>query len=136
MPVQDTPARWRGEGVMEMRDMQAYCGLVCEECPAHKATQADDREMIEDTARMWSEAFGEPIDPDTLWCDGCKSDSGRRAMFCGICRVRACATEWGMSTCAECPDYSCEALEAFFKMAPEAREGLERLRRARGSGDT
>lgn len=111
-------------------DMTAYCGLVCTECPAYQATIADDRELMESTAKMWSEAFGDTMDPDTLWCEGCQVLEGRKGMFCGMCKVRACAMERDRDNCATCPDYACETLEAFFKMAPEARTKLEELRGA------
>lgn len=106
----------------------AYCGLVCTECPAYKGTQADDTDLLERTARMWSEAFGEEIPADSILCDGCKNEGGRRAHFCSICKVRACNLERGFGSCGACPDYVCPKLEDFFKMAPEARSNLERSR--------
>ncbi len=106
----------------------SYCGLMCWECPAHVATRTDDRVMLDRTARMWSEAFGEEIAPEHIVCDGCKTEEGRKALFCGICKVRACAIERGYESCAPCPDYACDKLEEFFGMAPEARANLEKMR--------
>ena len=111
-----------------MDDMMAYCGLVCSECPAYKGTQAGDRDLLERTARMWSEAFGHEIPPDSILCDGCKTEGGRKAGFCSICKVRACNVERGSVNCATCPDYVCPTLEDFLKMVPEARQALDRLR--------
>lgn len=116
-----------------MDDMMAYCGLVCSECPAYKGTQADDMDLLERTARTWSEAFGHEIPVETIRCDGCRTEGGRKAGFCSMCNVRACNVERGLVSCATCPDYVCTKLEDFFKMAPEARQSLERLR-AGGEG--
>lgn len=111
-----------------MEDPIAYCGLVCTECPAYIGTQAGDDELLERTARMWSDAFGSEIAPESIRCDGCKTEGGRRSLFCGMCKVRACNLSRGLPNCAPCPDYACEKLEEFLKMAPEARDKLEELR--------
>jgi hypothetical protein len=111
-----------------MEDPMAYCGLVCTECPAYQGTQAGDDELLERTARMWSEAFGEEITPESIRCDGCKSEGGTRSLFCGMCKVRECNIERGYDNCAPCPDYICDKLAEFLKMAPEAGAKLEELR--------
>ena len=111
-------------------EMMAYCGLVCTECPAYQGTQADDRALLESTARRWSEGYGESIAPEDILCDGCRSETGRRARFCDECGVRACCIGRGMETCARCEEYICERLETVLGYAPEARANLEELRGA------
>lgn len=113
-----------------MMDMLAYCGIECAECPAYIGTQSGDTELLERTARRWSEGFGEAIDPEDILCDGCKSGGDRHAKFCSMCAVRACSNERGFETCARCDDYACEKLEFVFGLAPEARAKLEELRNA------
>jgi len=36
--------------------------------------------------------------------------------------------EEGLENCAACSEYTCEKLEKFFEHAPEAKEGLEKIR--------
>lgn len=43
-----------------MDKMIAYCGLVCTNCPAYVATQADDRDALEKVAAQWREQFNSP----------------------------------------------------------------------------
>jgi hypothetical protein len=106
----------------------AYCGLVCTECPAYVASQADDREALERVAAQWREQFYEPrITADTVICDGCLGE-GRLSGYCSTCEIRACALERGVVNCAHCADYACEKLESFFPHASEARETLDRIR--------
>ncbi|MCX6027799.1 MAG: DUF3795 domain-containing protein [Chloroflexi bacterium] len=38
----------------------AYCGLVCSECPAYIATQADDLAMKERVVAQWRVQFNAP----------------------------------------------------------------------------
>ena len=109
-------------------DAISYCGPMCWECPAHQATRTDDREMLERTAKMWSEHMAEEIAPEDLVCDGCRTEEGRKALFCGMCKIRTCAVERGYDNCAPCPDYACDKLEEFFGIAPEAKAKLEELR--------
>lgn len=111
-----------------MDGMIAYCGLICTDCPAYLATQADDREALERVAAQWREQFNEPrITADAVICDGCL-DEGRKAGYCSTCEIRACAAGHGVINCGHCDDYACEKLEGFFAHAPEAHTLLDQLR--------
>jgi hypothetical protein len=110
--------------------MFAYCGLDCATCPAYIATQADDQAAKEKIVAEWRIQFNAPEMPvEAATCDGCTA-SGRHGGYCGTCAVRACGAKRGVVTCAHCPDYGCEKLEAFLLMAPPARENLEAIRRS------
>jgi hypothetical protein len=110
----------------------APCGLVCTECEAYQATQADDAAAVARVAAEWTERYRIPFSPDDIWCDGCASTSERTSRHCGPCPVRACARQRGFATCAACPDYPCDPLARIHRLAPEARERLERDRDGRG----
>jgi hypothetical protein len=112
-----------------MNKMIAYCGLVCNECPGYIATQADDRAELERVAAMWSEEYDAPnITVESVICDGCVSDAGRKSGHWYECQVRACAMERDVTNCAHCADYACEQLEGFFGFVPEARVTLDGIR--------
>jgi len=108
--------------------MIAYCGIYCGECGAYLATRDNDEVRRAEVAKEWSEKFGAEIQPETINCMGCPSD-GPLFFYCAMCDIRKCASEKGLATCAQCDDYACEKLEAFFKMAPESKECLEEIRR-------
>jgi hypothetical protein len=112
----------------------AYCGLVCTNCPAYTATQADDRAALERVAAEWREAFNAPqITADSIVCDGCLGhNGGRLSGYCLECQIRACGVERGVVNCAHCADYACEKLEGFFGHAEEARAVLDEVRRGLG----
>lgn len=113
-----------------MNQMIAYCGLVCTDCPAYVATQANDREALENVAAEWREMFNAPeITAESILCDGCIVD-GRKSGYCAMCDIRPCAIERGVINCAHCDDYACEKLESFFIHAPEARDVLNKIREA------
>lgn len=120
------------EEVEIMEQMIAYCGLECTECPAYKATQANDRKALEAVAAQWREAFNlTDLTADSVICDGCLSTTGRLTGYCHTCQIRACASERGMENCAACDEYACEKLRGFFEHAPEAEKRLDSLRIAR-----
>jgi hypothetical protein len=104
----------------------AYCGLICNECPAYIAKQTNDDELRKKTAEEWSSEEWE-IAPEDLNCDGCTSD-GELASFCNVCDVRICATEKGVVTCAHCTDYPCEKLEMPWSMNADAKKTLDKIR--------
>ena len=112
-----------------MARMVSYCGLVCSECPAFVATQADDLAALERVAAQWREEYNSPqITAETVICDGCVADTGR---YCGHwheCDIRICGQERGVANCAFCADYACEKLERFFGFVPDARAILDEVR--------
>ena len=116
-----------------MARMLAMCGLDCGECKAYKATEANDDALRAATAAEWTKSFKHEFKPADIDCDGCLSN-GRHIGYCGMCEARKCGTGRRVATCAECPDYACERLTAFFKMAPEAQKNLE-ARRAAAAGE-
>jgi hypothetical protein len=111
--------------------MIACCGLDCTECKAFKATLAKDSERKEQLAKQWGEGLTVEFTLGDIDCNGCKSDvlSG----WCRkICRIRPCAEERKVKTCAFCGDYPCEKLEEFLSKDSQgamARENLERIRK-------
>jgi hypothetical protein len=111
-----------------MERTYARCGLVCEECPAMRATRSGDGEALARTAAQWTRALGLEFTRDSIQCDGCLVEGGRRSAYCARCEVRPCAEARGVATCADCGDYPCEVLAAFLEHAPDAEENLEWLR--------
>ena len=112
-----------------MERMIAYCGLVCTGCPGYLATQADDREALERVAAQWREEFHAPdITVESVICDGCVTEGGRKSGHWHECEIRACAMELNLANCAHCADYACEKLEGFFGFVPEARATLDGVR--------
>ncbi|MBU1670579.1 MAG: DUF3795 domain-containing protein [Actinobacteria bacterium] len=109
-------------------EMTAYCGLECAECPAYLATQADDMEALAKVAAEWSKQFGMEIPANTILCDGCKSDTGRICVYCGMCAVHSCAEGRALATCAHCDEFGCETLVACPGYMSQGRENLEKIR--------
>ncbi len=111
---------------MTAERMVGYCGLTCSDCPAYIATQANDRAELERVATMWREEYNAPeITIESVICDGCVTDDGRKCGHWHECQIRACAMERGLANCAHCPDYACQQLEGFFGFVPEARATLD-----------
>jgi len=112
-----------------MDKMIAYCGLVCTDCEAYVATQANDLETLERLAARAREEFGIPdATVESAMCDGCLADSGRQIGYCAVCEIRACGVARSVVNCAYCDDYACEKLEGFFEQAPQARAVLDEIR--------
>ncbi len=111
-----------------MDNMIAFCGLVCHECPAFIATQTDDNKKRLKVASLWSKQFHTSFKPKDINCDGCQSDSGHLFGHCQICEIRKCGLEMMVTNCAYCHDYSCEKLNQFFKMVPDAKKRLDAIR--------
>lgn len=82
----------------------AYCGIDCEKCDTYIATQHNDQELRERTAKLWSELNNTTILPEQLVCDGCRTE-GRKTIFCNcLCSIRQCAMKRGKATCGDCDE--------------------------------
>jgi len=109
-----------------MSDMIAYCALNCAECKAFKATQVKDSEGKKQLAKKWTEDDKVEFRPEDIDCDGCKSN--RISGWCRkICKIRPCAEERKVKTCAHCDDYPCEKLKEFLLKEPVAKKNLEEI---------
>lgn len=116
-----------------MAPIISYCGLVCTDCPAYIATQADDLEALERVVAQWRVEFHAPnLTVESIRCDGCLDTVGRKMAHCFECEIRACAMGRGLANCAHCPDYACETLQGFLGFVPEARTRLDGIRAALG----
>lgn len=112
---------------MAEKKIIAFCGLLCNECPAFIAKRTDDDELREKTAERWStEEF--PLEPEDINCDGCVH--GEEILtFCTVCGVRRCGVERGVENCAYCVEYPCKKLENPWSHNPEAKERLDAIRK-------
>ena len=111
-----------------MFEMIAYCGLNCEECKAFKATQTRDLEWKKQIATHWTEELKLHVSPEDVDCDGCKSEM--ISAWCRkICKVRPCAVERKVATCAHCNDYQCEKLKEVLRDEPKATKNLQKIRK-------
>lgn len=111
-----------------MDQMIAFCGLVCTECPAHRATLQDDDQLRTDTAAQWSRQFRTDIKPEDINCRGCLSDLDEKFSYCRVCAIRACGHERAVTNCAFCDDFGCDKLTGFWALAPESKTNLEAIR--------
>lgn len=109
-----------------MKKTIAFCGLDCQECDAFKATAADDDELRQRTAKLWSEMNHAPITPEMINCDGCRMN-GVKTPYCeSLCEIRKCALKRELETCGECPKiHGCPTVGPVLEYSPEARENLK-----------
>ncbi|MFC1724729.1 DUF3795 domain-containing protein [candidate division KSB1 bacterium] len=107
----------------------SICGLVCSDCPAFIATQADDDEARVKTAQEWSKQYNSDIKPEHINCDGCYPGDGKLFHYPTICEIRKCGFEKGVINCAYCDEYACDKLTEFFKLVPAAKTALDEIRK-------
>jgi hypothetical protein len=110
-----------------MKQMIAYCGLVCSSCPTFLATQNDDDIAREKTAALYSEKFGLNFKPNEINCDGCLSAGGKLIGYCQSCEIRKCALAKSVHNCAGCDEQPCEKLIKFHEFSPDAKNSFDTL---------
>lgn len=109
-----------------MNRMMAYCGIICEECPAYKATVNNNDELRKKTADRWSKMYNDDIRAEHINCLGCRSEL--RFSYCGVCEVRVCNLEKQLGHCGDCDAFSCGKEDFILDHTPGARERLEAAR--------
>ena len=113
-----------------MNKIIAPYGIICIECPAYEATQANDWEKLAQVAAKWSDE-NYTLEPKDMLCDGCFSE--KLHSFCAECGVRKCALGQGYQVCSQCSDYACTKLKELWdsfssSSEDELRESLEHAR--------
>jgi hypothetical protein len=116
------------KGVWTVKEMVAFCGLTCTECPAYLATQNDDDEERTRVAETWSRQYNSDIKPEDINCGGCLPGHTKYFHHCSECDIRACGVAREVQNCAYCDDYLCERLERFFGFVPAAKTKLDSIR--------
>jgi len=112
---------------MKMKEMIAYCGIVCSKCPTFLATQKDDDIAREKTAAYLSEKYGLNFKAEEINCDGCLSAGARLIGYCNTCEVRKCAIKKSVENCSVCDERPCEKLDKFHEFSPDAKASFEAL---------
>ncbi len=109
-----------------------YCGLEWERCPLFTVTELVRRRA----AQPWSSSHCEHLvdrlprprlEVEEMRCSGCRSTN--LLAECSACRIRSCAREQRLASCAHCIGYgACELLDDFHSVHPDARAALEDVR--------
>jgi hypothetical protein len=112
----------------------AYCGLDCSSCPVHLATLEPDAgkqcAMRVSIAHECFEHYGMRMLPEEVNdCDGCRANTGRLFSSCRNCAIRKCASAKELESCAYCDEYACDKLGEMFRLDPEAKSRLEKIRK-------
>lgn len=112
-----------------MEQMIGYCGIVCSSCPAYLATMKNDNELRIRTAETWSKEFQANLKPHDINCVGCLVTEGVLFSHCKVCEIRKCGQPRHIENCAQCEEYTCEKLNNFHKMVPDAKKVLDAVKR-------
>jgi len=112
-----------------MAKMIAWCGIVCSDCEAFIATQANDQAALLRVRDHWRQEYNAPdMTVEDVTCDGCLVE-GLKCGHCAECDIRACGLSRGVANCAHCSDYAvCAKLERFFGFVPAAKVVLDQVR--------
>jgi len=115
-----------------MKEVIAYCGLVCQGCPIYWVTrepvEAKKEKMKAEIVRICKEHYGYGEDftiENVTDCDGCRTEGGRLFSGCEKCEIRKCARKRELENCAYCDEYACEKLQQFFVNDPSAESRLD-----------
>ena len=113
----------------------AYCGIVCNGCPINMATVETDKDkqlkMRQEIIAITHKVYDTTLTLDQVTdCAGCRSLTGPIFAACEQCKIRQCAQDQKLSSCAECRLYPCSLLDAVFSGDPGAQHRLDVLRAA------
>ena len=111
-----------------MQEIVAYCGLVCTECPAYKATQQNDDKARAKVAEAWSKQFKHNFQTEDINCNGCLTVGDIQFSYCSTCDIRNCGVDRKVLNCAYCIDYPCDKLNNLHAEVAEAKAKLEAIR--------
>lgn len=106
-----------------MKEVIAYCGIKCNECPVYIATNNNDTVKKEKIAKSWS-TEDYPLEPMDVECHGCTS--GKVIIsFCDGCDIRECGVDKKTENCGVCKEYPCDKLNKVFEKSIDSKAMLD-----------
>lgn len=111
-----------------MKEIIAYCGVNCSECPIYQATRNNDNDSRAKVAREYSERYKTEVKPQDINCDGCTSAAKKIMGYCQTCDIRKCGLDRDILNCGYCVDYPCNKLNKVHTKAVKAKANLEAFR--------
>ena len=109
------------------KQLIAYCGINCNECPVFIASQNDDYEIKVELAKEFSNekcTFG----PEDISCVGCYEVDLENSKMCSACKVKACVVDKEVENCGYCEEYACELIDSYFSKGSEERNRLDQMK--------
>lgn len=110
-----------------MNQMMAYCGIMCDECKAYKATMENDNELRKITAKQWSKINKTGYQPEQINCKGCRSQD--RFIYCESCEIRSCCIEKQLDHCGDCSSFPCNKVKTIADNVPGVKERLKAFKK-------
>ncbi len=93
-----------------MDKVMSACGVICSDCAAYSAA-SNGLAYQKEAAEGWSRIYGFQVEPEKMSCGGCLSSDDRVFHTNVRCAARRCCLNKSLSSCAECPEKSCELLQ-------------------------
>ncbi len=93
-----------------MARMMSVCGVLCSECPAYLAVSKGAAYQRR-TADAWRRIYGLSETAGNISCGGCLGPDDQLFHTSRSCKARRCCRDKGLTSCAACPNVSCEDLE-------------------------
>ena len=90
--------------------MMSACGVLCSECPAYLGAAKGIKHQKR-TIEAWHRIYGLNETVEHLTCGGCLGPDEEVFYTSRNCKARRCCRSKGFSSCAACPEESCEDLE-------------------------
>lgn len=107
-----------------------YCGIYCGSCDIYVSCKTGDSAKQQEIADWLKRYHDADCPAEEIRCSGCHGPLEEH--WSVACKVRICAVERGVVTCADCDDYeNCHTLETFYRGGDyaSARRNLERIRK-------
>jgi len=110
-----------------MKNIIAYCGIICNECPVFRATKNNDYNEKEKLANEYS-SDKYKVNIDDINCTGCHKESEVVFKFCKECEIRLCGIDNELENCGQCNSYPCSKLDKPFENSTKNKEVLDKIK--------
>jgi hypothetical protein len=92
-----------------MDGVMSACGVMCSGCAAYLAASKGPAYQKE-VADAWHRIYGFEVEPAHVSCAGCLGPDDQVFPTSVRCTARRCCLSKGLTSCAKCPEESCELL--------------------------
>jgi hypothetical protein len=113
---------------IDKKKLVGACGNYCGKCNDYIAYVTKDSELQMKVAEEIKGQCGMDIPPNKIACLGCWGEIHNAWSASLDCKIRQCAVNKGIVTCAECSDFPCKIyINQFDTHSPQAKN-INRIR--------
>ena len=113
---------------VDKQKLVGACGNHCGKCNDYIAYVTKDFELKKKVSEEIKKQYGVDIQPEKIACDGCWGSIHNAWSASLECKIRQCALDKNILTCADCDNFPCEVYIRQFDIHSQQAKNINSIK--------